>query len=563
MLSLVSTLKMQGVTFSLKYYGQQDLATGWDLKTLIDHSDLIIRHFELDTISEINDIETLIDYYTLAKVVKFKELIPLIIEDENKVVASDALARLEPLFCDIKKSEVVKFLNQNFEQVFAEEDDMLPFELIPVALETVIQFQNGISNNVFNHIIENYNYLVFDHYHELRGRIEKDKILFSLLFSKTSLLEALKYRKEELYRLLILVNNLKDTGKAKIIQDAIEQIIFEEEKKAATISIDNVMHIIIEIRSTLTFLHKIKHVKANIFERYMQKADLLLCEYLEQSGQHFSYRIQAEKILNKLKEDKPWVQKLLMLTHSTSTETKVPISILNKPPEKKKKLVDLASTNRSTDEYFTFSHQKYLGITLAVGATTMCTIFRDEDILSEYYSCFLGFLQYIYSKINCLNNEHEYEFQMITEMIHNIFNNENADMDKIISESLCYGASMFICAFTEKLLKTVYVCMLMETQYIPINKGTIGDLLSEENPLFSRIFGEYQLKHLRYFFHTCGDKRIGKNYRNNLAHWSDIGHEELTPILVAELMYLLTDMVNSLVVYFHIQDMEEMTQQSG
>ena len=63
-------------------------------------------------------------------------------------------------------------------------------------------------------------------------------------------------------------------------------------------------------------------------------------------------------------------------------------------------------------------------------------------------------------------------------------------------------------------------------------------------------FGEYQLKHLRYYFCTEGDKKIGFNYRNALAHWSGLQAVDITPFLVAKLMYLFTNVVNSVVIHF-------------
>lgn len=40
---------------------------------------------------------------------------------------------------------------------------------------------------------------------------------------------------------------------------------------------------------------------------------------------------------------------------------------------------------------------------------------------------------------------------------------------------------MFICALSEKLLRLFYMSLIKDSLYVPINKATLGDLLSESN----------------------------------------------------------------------------------
>ena len=126
--------------------------------------------------------------------------------------------------------------------------------------------------------------------------------------------------------------------------------------------------------------------------------------------------------------------------------------------------------------------------------------------------------------------------------------------DKNIIQSLCYGTAMYICAFVEKLLRTIYIALKQNEIYIPVNKTTLGYLLSDGVEPFTEIFGEYPLKHLRFLFCTDKDNDVGYNYRNKLAHWNNINKRYLNIELVEILFYLLTTIIDSLYVYFELLD---------
>ena len=65
-----------------------------------------------------------------------------------------------------------------------------------------------------------------------------------------------------------------------------------------------------------------------------------------------------------------------------------------------------------------------------------------------------------------------------------------------------------------------------------------------------KIFGEDHLKNIIYFLNTVGDKKIGWNYRNLLAHWVELKKSNINSMLVAQLLYLYTDIINTVFWYF-------------
>lgn len=116
---------------------------------------------------------------------------------------------------------------------------------------------------------------------------------------------------------------------------------------------------------------------------------------------------------------------------------------------------------------------------------------------------------------------------------------------------------MFICAMTEKLLRSFYIYLLKDKMYVPLTSATLGTLLSYNNGEMSDIFGKDHLKNLAYFLNVVGDKKIGYDIRNSLAHWVNMDKTNLNSMLVAELFYLYTDVVNTLFLYLNTHNQDD------
>ena len=109
---------------------------------------------------------------------------------------------------------------------------------------------------------------------------------------------------------------------------------------------------------------------------------------------------------------------------------------------------------------------------------------------------------------------------------------------------------MFTCALAEKILRIVYIYLLKDKMYVPLTSATLGSLMSPHNQEMVKIFGEDHLKNLSYFLCTVGDKKIGWNIRNTLAHWIEMKSENVNSMLVAQVFYLYTDIINTVFCYF-------------
>ena len=99
-------------------------------------------------------------------------------------------------------------------------------------------------------------------------------------------------------------------------------------------------------------------------------------------------------------------------------------------------------------------------------------------------------------------------------------------------------------------LRLYYVDRVKGELYVPIERSTLGQLLTENNAEIVEAFGSIHVNHLAFFMLKSGDKKIGQNYRNRLAHWTEIKSSSLTVSMVAELLWLFTDVINTFFLYY-------------
>ena len=93
---------------------------------------------------------------------------------------------------------------------------------------------------------------------------------------------------------------------------------------------------------------------------------------------------------------------------------------------------------------------------------------------------------------------------------------------------------------------------MIDEQYLSSDNLELGSLLdssNKKNPLIA-IFGVNHLKHLAYFLCKDGNNQVGYGIRNSLAHLSDNIEEKLSDHLLSQLLWILTDILNTAFWYY-------------
>ena len=170
------------------------------------------------------------------------------------------------------------------------------------------------------------------------------------------------------------------------------------------------------------------------------------------------------------------------------------------------------------------------------------------DSLNDYLNCVSSVMIFIAENTDTDKEKYRQDIEMLSELLLTI--SQCMKEDDIPIHGLCYGASMYICALAEKILRDFYFHLSKNEKYIPPSKATLGELLSISNPYIVSVFGENHVKHLSFFLQKIPDSEIGRNYRNALAHWIDFEIQDMKPDFVAKTLWLFTDVLNTVFVYF-------------
>lgn len=546
-LNLISQLDNKDDTFTLKYYGPNDFATGWDITMILDNIEKVESYFTINKLEEIDSIEDFLDYLTRNKIIVMREIIPNIKTQENQRLFEELVDKLEKKLDSIPKGQIIRFINESYKELFDEK--YRKFGLIDVVMEYILKFQNGIHDSVFFFIIENYSFLIVDNYVNLQKKIEKDTELFKKLFSLDGLDKIYRYRSTELLD-IVSSTYRRSSGKNKASLDVlIEKLVTDAENIMPNLTVANVVQHESNIRLIYSFLQSINHVKSNIFSQFVKTTKDLLDKYIVTNGQVHSYEIPVDLIIDALKNEPTKEMKLLRLTHFLNSETNEVESMLNCRSEGKNGLLDEVSSNIASDDYFTRSHQQKLEIQISVGSATLFSILHHSELLQESYEWYSEYISLICEKLYYDEIDLNDDLSLLYKMIDNMLEAEQKE-DELLIQSLSYGACMFICAFSEKILRIVYYELLKDEIYIPNNSVTMGSLLTDTNGKIIEILGENQVKHLRYYFGTYGENKIGFNYRNGIAHWSEYSRNDMNFNMFSKLLFLFTNITNSLVVYF-------------
>lgn len=551
--NILSYMKDNDYNIHIKYYGVNDFGTEHDLKSIIKGKDLLKSYYNKERTEEEFNFDSYVDYLVLEKIIKMEEIIPIITNQDNQNTMENLIEDLKPIYHEVDKGKQIKFINLNIEDIFLNYKDY--FHIREVTLEKIIEFQSGIDKEVFIYLIRNHFFIVIDNYENLQKIIEKNEKIARVFFDENILRKNIIYRLEVICEIVISASRRKGKGFQNLLQNAVKIILEYGEEVIDKLNENNIMRHHNIVKCIYRFTQELKLLEANKFEKYMEEADKLLGDHLNENGLTIeldsklqdSIKELIDERIKDLKSDISWQLKLLILTHEKSIGNMD--SILNQPPKREEaSILDYVSTNIDTDEYFTFSHRDRLEISMRLGSTILYKALRDKKAFDELHSSFYMAFNYITDELSYYREDILDDLGLLFVMLEKLFI-ESENVDKYDRQSQSYGLSMFICALTEKILRITYKYIQQDEEYVSSQRGTMGSYINPNNKVMSRVLGDYQIKHLQFYFLQTDDSKIGFNYRNKLAHWNGIFNNECNEILVCRLFFLFLNVFNSILCY--------------
>jgi hypothetical protein len=559
MKSFQEQLHDRNIHIATRYYGPNDLATGWEIRGIVDNQDLFSDLYSQYPLKTLNTLDDYILFLYSRKFSVMSDILPLLLQDDHKKIISklvdDALAAVE----SVSNGNLIRYINDHVEMIFEAENSNPDIRYS--TLEIIASFANGVSEEVYRYLCDKYGYLLIDRFDSFEKVFEKYPHLFSGLFPTGSLDEIEGFRFETILNIFAHVLNKGSSNLKETVERILPTLCSDAKKLADEKEYRAVMSNERTIAKLYSFLITIRHPEANEFYALHKKVSKQLGDGLEENGQLFSYEIPVSAIIDRYKRQEKWEIRLLSITHDGErTEKSVLLkSRLSMDEKIKSSLIDLVSTNIPTDDFYTMSRQQMLSLISSIGEGTLWGITRDEKLFSDYLSMLLSAISFISEALKCEDEKLKDDMIVLGNMLNLVVSNYDKGEDVLIP--FCYSACMFLCALSEKLLRVTYIAMIDGKKYIPIDKVTLGQLLNKDNSELTSIFGEIHINNLAFFLSQVGEKRIGYDYRNSLAHWKDIEPKDVRPQLVLRLLYLFTDILNT--VFWHCYEISLKRQQEA
>lgn len=540
-MNIVETLGLKFKTFHFEYFGINDWATQADIKLLIDKESEIKEYYKTQ-ISKIETIDEYIDCLFLEKYSKFEEL-KNYINDDVKDKFSDMLVFINNCKNNIKPAYYISFINKKYEEIFNNENYTLKKQTFSI----IFQYYSGF-NKLIEFCIKNYFYMVLDNLQTIQNVLTNNSNYIDILLEKSNFETIKSYRLNKYFELIKLLK-MKNISAEKI-DYAINYIVDYGREVNNLINEDNAIQYDHIIKAIAEFLKEIKSSFADEFLKYCESLDATMHLYLEKHGHSFSYSIPYKELIKPLEENStPVFVKLLLLTHVF--ESGKPKSYHeNIMQSKSQSLIDhICTTSTPYDDYFTITKQQALTI-YDQTFLTFLKYYICEDRIAEFIEMLKSLLTSIctISNIDYEMNNFETDLNIILNGFIQLFRVDK-EKNEYAFISSNYGLTMFIIGLIEKFLREFYKSQ-NTNNYVDLDYCTLGDLLSEQNPIMVKFLGLDNIKVFNYYL-TRGNKfESGLNLRNNYAHYKNLKPENIRFGVTLKSIQIFLMILNILNLYY-------------
>jgi len=538
------------ICLPLRHCGADDISANWEIDSIVKNRDFFESLYLDYPLTGVYDRDTFWYYFLTEKISGMSGLCNYLDNDDAELLrllsgqAGDALSKMTP--------DAVQYIKENAEEIFSdqEQDPELQYAASYFIIRNqeyfITRTQEGISSPVFKTLCRRQPHLIVSSFGDLRQIFIENQELFSVLFQDRSLQDFLD----------IGLDDVLDAWREEF-SEADSPFRFEINRYAdrlwgeaksfyeSSLADGKIMKAVNVLRSVSLFLRQIHRRRASSESaRYTRDAEQQLLKYLRDAGTSLKFRVPSDKAgMHGWEPIDPLTEPLYALTHQNKAADNLwqnPESYLGRSPQSytafknlslKGFLSELGDVN--AENFFIILNNKGIFRDYIKKVRRAVTIISKQPFMSKYLlpddvSMLISMLISVQRNISTPDNRHK--------------------------EALCYSASMFICSLTEKLLRLFYYCP-QNSQPVPkhIKRQqyfTLG-CLDHENIKLAGSFTMEHRKGLAYFLSSVRGMKGYRSYRNKLAHWlSVLTPKSMKPDLASRLMWLFTDVLNSVYLYF-------------
>lgn len=544
-MNIVEVLDKKKATANLKYYGKDDFASGFQIRTLVDCKDDIICYYSGKR-NEIRTIDDYIDFLFLNAHVALDEVLPIVREDIKEEV-SDTIEKLKEIKSGYKNSEFNRFIKKKYEIILSPSEhknlNIHAYEILEYTLEYIKSnfqiFKNEFE--LYKYIVEKYAYRIFYCYGDYRSIFEKYPQLLEIMFSEDILKNQMSTKIEDLEEGLKVI---KKSNK-ELYKKSIEYIVNMIKKRSFNTNKERVMNTYIDVKEARKLLQRIGDNYFREFDEELQRQEEILNIYLHENGHQISYEVNIQDVIKKYEDiNETWEIKSLALTHGKNNniiQSRITTAVESR---EKRNLVDIAyHMDRETNDYFPYSTQTKLMLTVMYGKLMLKYMLSDEKRHKELINyMFAGIANYI-EKNNIEIPNIDDDFNMLNYSLKVCIEcNSSEEKDELICRLNNYNTIHLVIGIIEKILRELFYRYIGVNKYIPQASLTLEKMLRTEE--MENFLGQANVRSFSFFL-TSFDN-TGKELRNDIAHYNNNIKDICTMDNVFTVLYLLITLTNEL-----------------
>ena len=446
--SINTILEKRNIHLPLRYYGADDLSVGLEIRSIVENRDLfesLYSTYPLDCVSDINSYY----YYLLTrKIFRMGELVhnPDIRFREQK--DADLLEKLsddaEAVIRKTSDSAII-YINEHAEDIFSVEQPNS--ELKYVSVDLIIECQESINYSVFKYLCQNFSILIIRRFGELRETFLKYQDLFTVLFPSGHLDLKNPFGLQTELGVWRQEYGTKDSPFKSVIDRYVDELCLDVSELLSETQPGErgILQIESVVKAVSLFLQQINSGQENKFWGFVSKFGSWLLQYLSAHRHSPKFWIPAgDDELKNWKTISSCKSKLTDLTHQTVSDAAGTsfVSFLEKSP--------CGQTADSANDWLSEKQEVYLSRLGEVNAENFLIILNSTETSDNYKDKVKSEIKFISGHEYLSDNSLEVDVSMLFCSLSTMV---LSDCDDEHREVICYGASMFICGLTEKLLR--------------------------------------------------------------------------------------------------------------
>ena len=554
---LINTLTKHN-RWTFKWYSSMDMANHAMIAVLIENKVAICTYYQHKGY-EIESIDDYIDFAFLFSVQEYSAMREFIKETalDSFDAAINEYDKLFSMFHKHTLGKVITYIANSIKTIaeYENNDENLSYhDLLDTTLQIIKTYKTGFKDyikQIMIYLLENKPFVVIDNYDIFDKDIQSNDDLWNAMFTGATFEVLLDKRKENVMEILEKLYQ-KESLKNKL-EKPIDRVIKKADEETKNPQGERIYSAFIDVDDYCRFVKKVENKYYHTFLERKKELKPVFEKYIEENGQSYEHTVDLSKPIEFIHNpDIPFINRLLILTH-ISQEKKL-VTLASTLFDAKQGLTDIvARSNIKTDALFNHAVIRQLNALFFNTNRILYVLIQNETLRKSFY-------EYIRNVIHISLNPYDKRYKEIeldkdVDFLCAHIDRLLLDLNSEVNiETDVYSVVFFCCGFIEKALRLFYL-HCHEDKYIKEKGITLGSLL-KSNDCIECLLGKDLQNLLIYRLAETEVSEIGNNWRNRVAHWSDVSMDDMSLDLAISAIYDLLSVVNCLFVrmYNEIDD---------